>query len=239
MTAAVQDQTQDRAGQPTLVAAGLPRVNLLPREILEVRRLRIVQSWLGALVAIALLVVAGLWVLADREAATEQERLDTVSARQAGLDREVGTLLYVTETYRRVEERQLLLTTAMRGEVLWSRLLTDISRTVPDDVWLTSMTVAPVAPVVPSAESTGTAAAPATVVAPDEVATITFVGKAIDHDDVSVWLETLARQKAFTGVSFSDSKSEKIGSTDVVTFTSTGTVTTAALNPAYLVPAGN
>lgn len=236
MTAAVQDQTQDRAGQPTLVAAGLPRVNLLPTEILEVRRLRIVQSWLGALVAVALLVVAGLWVLADREAATEQERLDTVSARQAGLDREAGTLLYVTETYRRVEERQLLLTTAMRGEVLWSRLLTDISLTVPDDVWLTSMTVAPV---VPSAESTGTAAAPATVVAPDEVATITFVGKAIDHDDVSVWLETLARQKAFTGVYFSDSKSEKIGSTDVVTFTSTGTVTTAALNPAYLVPAGN
>jgi len=235
MTAPVVDQPTDATGQLRPIAIGLPRVNLLPAEILEIRRFRRVQSALGAAVMAAVLVVAGLWFVADQEAGAQQERLDSASSEQARLNREVATLAPVTETYRQVEEREALLTTALGGEVLWSRYLIDISLTVPEGVWLTSMTVAPVAA---TEESTGSAAAPADVPDSDDVATITFVGKALDHDDVATWLETQAKQRGFTDVYFSDSKRELVGDTPVYTFTSTVTVTSAALNPQYVAPAG-
>ena len=220
---------------PRPVVHALPRVNLLPAEILEARRFRKVQTGLGAAVVATTLVVGGLWFSADQEAAAEQERLDAAAASQTRLNREVAGLKPVTDTYRLVEERQRQLTTATAGEVLWSRYLTDISLSVPDRVRLTSLTLAPITQ---TTESTGTAAAPSTVTTTPGIATLTFVGKALSHDDVAVWLDSQAKQQAFTNVTFSDSKRAAATTGGIVTFTSTATVTTAALNPVYLTPTG-
>ncbi|HEY0486274.1 MAG TPA: PilN domain-containing protein [Mycobacteriales bacterium] len=211
-----------------VLTTALPRVNLLPPEIIEASRLRTIQLSMGAAVAAALVVVGGLWFVADQQAQAEQTNLDAASATQATVGRQVRELAPVAQVYAQVDQRRALLQTALGGDVEWSRYLTDLSLTVPDNVWLTSMNVTPDAG---SAATTGTASAGA-------IATITFAGTALQHDDVALWLESLAKQKGYTSAYFNSSTEATVGGTKVVNFTSTVSVTRDALSGRYSQNAG-
>jgi Tfp pilus assembly protein PilN len=215
--------------QEIVLARSLPRVNLLPPEIVEAGRLRSVQLGMGAAVVAALVVVGGLWVVADLQAQSEQEKLDTATATQSGVSRQVNALAPVQAVYAQVDQRRQLLETALGGDVEWSQYLTDLSLTVPDNVWLNSMSVAP------QTAATGTTGTAGTA---DQIATITFSGTAMQHDDVAVWLESLAKQKGYTSAYFNSSTEKEVGTTKVVDFTSTVVVTREALSGRYLQNAG-
>jgi hypothetical protein len=60
----------------------------------------------------------------------------------------------------------------------------------------------------------------------------------MQHDDVAVWLESLAKQKGYTSAYFNSSTEKEIGSTKVVDFSSTVVVTREALSGRYLQNAG-
>jgi Tfp pilus assembly protein PilN len=215
--------------QEIVLGRSLPRVNLLPPEIVEASRLRSVQLGMGAAVVAAFVVVGGLWVVADLQAQSEQEKLDAATASQTTVSRQVNALAPVQAVYAQVDQRRQLLQTALSGDVEWSQYLTDLSLTVPDNVWLTSMSVAP------QTAATGTSG---TAANPDQIATITFSGTAMQHDDVAVWLESLAKQKGYTSAYFNSSTEKEIGSSKVVDFSSTVVVTREALSGRYLQNAG-
>jgi Tfp pilus assembly protein PilN len=220
MTTQLSDQTVQIPVLESVLAAALPRVNLLPPELAEASRLRTVQLSMGGAVVAALVVVGGLWVVADQQVQAEQEKLDTAMTTQSTVSRQVGELAPVAAVYAQVEQRRQLLETALGGDVEWSQYLTDLSLTVPENVWLTSMSVTP------QTAATGTAGG--------QIASITFAGTALQHDDVALWLESLAKQKGYTSAYFNSSTEKTIETTKVVDFTSTVVVTREALSGRYL-----
>lgn len=221
---------------PTLTRIGqLPKVNLLPPEILEVRRFRRVQAGLGGALLVALGIVALLFVLAVGSQGKAQDKVDKAKATNVSLQRDVAKYDNVKAVYAQVAAREAMLTQAMGAEVQWSRYLNDASVNVPDNVWVTAFTAT-------QTPATGAAAAKPTagVAAADPgIGTVAFTGTAFEHDDVATWLESLTKAKGYANPYFSTSAKALVGSKDVVNFSSTVTVTKDAYSGRYAKPAGS
>ena len=196
-------------------AVALPRVNLLPPEIRESTRLRAVQAGIAG----AVLVTTGLvgLVAVATAAETEAARDELVAAQSAGalVQADVAGLAYVREVFAQVESTEAAVTAARAAEIPWSYLLNDLSVTIPHDVWIETVSVAP------SAVTPGQA--------PVNYGTITYTGRGRTHDDVATWLETLAAQRGLTDATFTTSAQDVTGGEPTVTFSSTATVTAEAL----------
>ena len=214
-------------------AALLPRVNLLPPEIEERRAFRRVQLGLGAGVAAAVGVIGLLVVSAGHSVSAAQEDLDAATAKQAVLNAEVAKYRNVTAIYAQADAAQAQLSTAMGDEVRYSQLLNDLSLTVPSNVWLKNIAITTAATAAPAP---GTAAPVAG--ATPTLGTFTVSGVGFDHDDVAVWLESIAGLKTYDSPYFSNSTESLIAKRKVVTFTSNANITREALSGRYTKPAG-
>lgn len=207
----------------------LPQVNLLPPEIAEKAVFRRVQVGLGAAVLACLGVVGLLYLSAASSVHSAQGDLDSATASGRSLQTQSAKYSQVTGVYARAAAAQTQLTTTMGDEVRYSQLLNDLSLSVPSNVWLTSL-----------AYSSGAAAA-ATGPAPGATAgigTLSVTGVAFSHDDVAVWLESMAAQKTYVNPYFANSTEVLLGTRKVINFTSTATVTSAALSGRYTKPTG-
>jgi Tfp pilus assembly protein PilN len=211
----------------------LPRVNLLPPEIAESRRFRRIQMGLGGAVLGAVGIVALLYVAASSSVSSAQSNVDSANARHTSLQAETAKYGDVTAVYARAAAAQAMLTQAMGEEVRYSQFLNDLSLTVPESVWLKSVTFTQTA-----AGAPGAAAATTTVLAKPGIGTVSFTGVGFKHDDVAVWLESLASQKGYADPYFSTSTEALLGTRKTVNFTSTATLTSAAYSGRYTKPAG-
>lgn len=217
--------------------ATLPRVNLLPPEIAEERVIRRVKVGLGAGLAGCAAVVGLLYTAAHASVGSAKTDLADATAQRDSLQTQVNKLSGVTQTYAEVAARQTMLSQIMGDEIQWSSYLNDLSLRMPDRVWLASVTVSqtPVTPV-----AAGVQAGPATGAVFDPgVATLNFAGIALSHDDVAVWLESLAKQKGFSNPYFTASTVADLYGNKVVNFQSTVTVTPVAYSGRYSKPAGS
>ena len=211
-------------------AALLPRVNLLPPEIGEKRAFRKVQIGLGSAVLAAVGIVGLLYVSAAGSVDSAQGSLDTATSRQGQLQVETTKYAAVTGVYARAAAAQAMLGQAMSDEVRYSQLLNDLSLSVPAKVWVKNVTYAQTA--------AGAPAAGAVTSATPGVGTLTVSGVGFSHDDVAVWLESIAGQKTYSNPYASNSSEVLLGTRKVVNFASTATVTSAALSGRYTKPAG-
>jgi Tfp pilus assembly protein PilN len=211
----------------------LPRVNLLPPEIAESRRFRRIQLGLGGAVLGAVGVVALLYVGATSSVSSAQSNLDTANARHTSLQSETAKYNDVTVIYGRAAAAQAMLTQAMGEEVRYSQFLNDLSLTVPEKVWLRNVTFTQTPPAAATAPPVAVAAATTA-----GIGTVTFSGVGFSHDDVAVWLESLATQKGYANPYFSSSTEVLLGTRKTVNFTSTATLTSAAYSGRYTKPAG-
>jgi Tfp pilus assembly protein PilN len=212
----------------------LPRVNLLPPEIAETRRFRRIQIGLGGAVLGAVGIVALLYVAASSSVSSAQSDLDTANAHHTALQAETAKYNDVTAVYSRAAAAQAMLTQAMGEEVQFSQYMKDLSLTVPETVWLKSLTFS-------QNTSTAAAAAPgaaATAVGTPGIGSVTFTGVGFSHDDVAVWLDSLAGEKGYADPYFSGSNEALLGTRKTVNFTSTATLTSAAYSGRYTKPAG-
>jgi Tfp pilus assembly protein PilN len=210
----------------TVTLDSLPRVNLLPPEIAEGRRVRRIQVGLGGAVLGAVGIVALLYVAASSSVSSAQSDLDAATASNTRLQAETARYRDVTAVYDRAAAAQAMLTQAMGEEVRYSRLLTDLSLSVPENVWIKNLTFAQAA--VPAAVGSSVSG----------IGTMTVTGIGFKHDDVAVWLESLAGQKAYTNPYFTSSTEALLGKRKTVNFNSTATLTTAAYSGRYTKPAG-
>jgi Tfp pilus assembly protein PilN len=206
--------------------ATLPRVNLLPPEIAEQRRFRRIQYGLGAGVLAAVGLVAAGFVLASSSVDAAGEELALAKAENARLEAETAKYADVTAVYAQAAAAQAMLTEAMGQEVRYSGFLSSLSLSVPDNVWVTSLSFsqAEVAPAVGGSEP--------------GVGTLTVAGMGFSHDDVALWLESLAGQEEYANPYFSTSTETLIGQRKAVEFSSTATLTQKALSGRFTTPAG-
>jgi Tfp pilus assembly protein PilN len=115
------------------------RVNLLPPEIQDARRLRRTQGMLaGGLVAVVALLGAGYaYEVHDRHGA-ERELAD-VQAQSMRLQNEQAKYADVPKTVAAIDAAELARETAMADDVEWARTLTDFSLSLPPRVRFTSL----------------------------------------------------------------------------------------------------
>ncbi len=218
---------QQATAQPVgtgLVA--LPKVNLLPPEIGEAARFRRVQLALGGGVLAAVGVVALLFVGASGSLSDANTELEASTATGSRLQAESAKYAEVTAVYAQAAAAEAMLTQAMGEEVRYSQFLNDLSLTIPENVWVKNITFkqAVVPPALGSTEP--------------GIGTVTFSGVGFKHDDVAVWLESLAKQKGYTNPYFTSSTETLIGPRKTVSFTSSATLTSDALSKRYTAPAG-
>jgi Tfp pilus assembly protein PilN len=214
----------------------LPSVNLLPPEIEQARRFRHVQLALGAGVVGSLAVVAAVFIVASGQVGAAQDDLDGSKAQTTRLEAQATEYSQVPLVYSKVEAARAQLELAMGKEIRWSFYLNDLSLKTPHNVWVTSMTAT-------SSEATAAGASTvpgqsATYIEPG-VATVSFEGYAIKHNDVASWLDSLAKQKGYAQPYFTDSTKDLIGTTPVVKFKSQVSVTDDALSKRYIQKAGS
>lgn len=204
----------------------LPRVNLLPPEIEELRRFRRIQVGLGGGVAAAVGVVALLLVAANGSVASANSEVEAASAERSRLTAETAKYADVQAVYAQAAAAEVMLTEAMGEEVRYSRFLSDLSLSVPENVWLKNLTF-----------TQGDVPAAVGSTEPG-IGTVTVTGVGFSHDDVATWLDSLATQKSYADPYFSNSTETLIGTKTAVEFNSTTTLTSAALSGRYTAPQG-
>lgn len=208
----------------------MPRVNLLPPEILEGRRLRRTKVVLGGSLVLVVAGLVGAYALQVSATHKAQDELDAAQAEHATLVQAQAKYADVPRTIRAIDAAETTRELAMANDVEWYRTLTNISLTQPSNVWLTKLTLQVSTPAAPAATGTAaTGSAPAAA----GIGTVTAEGSAIDHPDVATWLDTLGGQPGMTDAYFSSSEKALIGSKVVVDFKSTATLTSDALSHRY------
>ena|SRR5918993_2027713 len=126
-------------GTPWAQRQGPPRIDLLPRQLVEQRLVRRQRSGIGA-GFLVLLAALGIWYvletqeLNDAQAAADQERATATNLRA-----QRAQLQPLADLEAQIAAAEQLRATVYRNEIRFSGVMRDISAIVPEDVWLTSM----------------------------------------------------------------------------------------------------
>lgn len=229
-----QEQAQATAPAPTRVDwAHVPRVNLLPPEIIAHRGFRRVQQILAGTLAATIVVIGGAFFWAQAQVNEAQTRLDDERAVTVRLQREQAKYAAVPKLITTVENAETARQTAMATDVAWYAYLYDVSKVTPSPVWLTSLTASVPMP----GESSSTAASTSNPISMLGAGTLVVTGRAPTFTDVAAWLDavdTVAGLEASvldTAVLEGDLKTPRDEA--FVTFTSRITVTSAAFTHRY------
>ena len=204
----------------------VPRVNLLPPEILTARKFRRTQGVLGASVVAVAVAAGGLYVVAQNSADARAEELAVAQAETTRLKTEEAKYAEVPKIIAQVDAAKEARDQALSTNIAWYRYLNDLALTYPEAVWLDNVTATV------SASTSGAAPVPtagANPLATPGIGTVTFTGKALKHSDVASWLDVLAGTEGFADAYFSSSAKSQIDGQDVVNFTSNVVVTADAL----------
>jgi hypothetical protein len=231
---------------------GPPRIDLLPRQLVEQRVVRRQRSGIGAgfLVLLALL---GLWfVLESRELGRAQDQADQERAVATGLRARRVALQPLATLESQIAASEQLRASVYRHEIRFSGVMRDISAIVPDDVWLTSMTVnfsgsgttpGGTATTTQQSGSSAPTVTPGSPGAGSPVATISFGGAGLEHVDVGGFLRALARgpkkggQQVYLNPYFTTSQKADENGQATVTFSATVDLSSAAYSGRFQ-PAG-
>ena len=220
----------------TTTAPTTAKVNLLPPEIHEERVVR--RAKLGLVLGLVgcAAVVGVLYTGAHHSVTAAQSDLDTANQQKTALQADVARLNNVSQVYGQVAAREAMLTQLMGDEVQWSHYMNDLSLTVPSNVWLTSV-------VIGQTGASTAARTPATGASQSifdaGIGSITFNGVALSHDDVAVWLESLAKERGYANPYFTSSTEAELYNHTVYNFTSSVNVTPDAYSGRYTKPAGS
>jgi hypothetical protein len=232
---------------------GPPRIDLLPRQLVEQRVVRRQRTGVGA-GFLLVLAALGIWYLLETQALND-------ARSQADQERTVATELRgrrvqlqpLADLEAQIAASEQLRASVYKHEIRFSSVMRDISAIVPDDVWLTSMAVAfNGATTGTTPASGGTAATAQQSAAPavtpgspgagSPVATITFGGAGLEHIDVGGFLRALARgpkkggQQVYLNPYFTTSqKADENGQTKV-TFSASVDLSSAAYSGRFQPP---
>ncbi|MFL6137823.1 MAG: PilN domain-containing protein [Frankiaceae bacterium] len=222
--------------QTRVDAPALPRVNLLPPEIADARRFKRVQMALGGAVALAVLAVGGLYYQAHSGVSAAND--DVTRAQQEGtsLQHELTTYQNVTAVKSQVETAEGYLHQAMGPQVLWSHYLSDLTLTLPGNVWLTTMQINLVGQA--GASSGSSQGVQGALPAADAIGAVELQGSALSQRDVAAVLASIAKEKGFNNSYLTKSVEAVITNSTkkVANFDVTVNVTMKALSGRYLTP---
>lgn len=226
MSIATKEQTAPLAATPNTFDSGLgavemPRVNLMPPEILVKRQVTSATWIASAVVAASVVAVGAAYVLSSMQLESAKAEFQRVDAQSVVLRTEIAKLAYVPLRIARLEGVQNAKATAMRQDVLWHKFFGDISLSFPKDVWLKSMKF----------QLGGASPDP---LAPSSIGTVQVQGSSNGFPDVALWLEHLNNTSAFQHTLYSTmEKTADKSKKTTVNFSSTAVIVPEALSHRY------
>ncbi len=189
-------------------------INLLPPEVAEERtRRRRAGLLVMAGIIYVLLLIVGVFYWNTRVSAARAD-VDAQQEINAGLQQEVASLADAGALQAEFQARAALVQEALVNDIDWGIFLNDLSRLLPERVWVEAFNGSTV-----EGESIGV------------VGQVTFSGVGFNFPDVSEWLRTLG-SGGFAGVTgpwVSTASESTIGEEDVISFTSTASLTGGAV----------
>jgi len=189
-------------------------INLLPPEVAQqrTRRRRVAIAIFGAIAYLVLLVVGMLFW--DTKVDAARDDLDAQTDINLSLEREVAALGDSAVTQTQYQAKADLVRSALASDIDWGIFLNDLARLVPPRVWVDTFNGS----VVPQTT-------------PGVVGLVSFSGTGFDFPDVSAWLRALESDQfaGITGPWVTTVSQSSIGLEEVVTFSSTAVLTTAAV----------
>jgi Tfp pilus assembly protein PilN len=214
--------------------SGLPRVNLLPAEIAEARRLRRIGAGLAASVLVACAGVGGLWMHEHAAVRSAQNALAQANARNVALQGQTSQYQNVTAVKAQLQNQQAMLSTALGNEVLWSHYLADLSEAMPGNVWFDQLQLqlndgsAATTPTATTPPATTPGASTPTSTA---IGSVHLTGSALSHNDLATLLVALAGERGLANSYFTKSAEQSVTNTTKTTdeFDVTADVTPDAL----------
>jgi hypothetical protein len=243
-------------GPPRTQRQGAPRIALFPQELVTQRVVRRRRSGIGA-GFLVLLAVLGLWyVLERRELGQAQDQADQERAVATGLRVQRVQLQPLADLEAQIAAADQLKASVYKREIRFSAVMRDISAIVPDDVWLTSMSVAfggtgnasgtggtgGTATATPAGGAAATTT-PGSPGAGSPIGSITFAGAGLEHVDVGGFLRALARgpkkggQQVYLNPYFTTAQKGDAGGQTMVTFSASVDLSNAAYSGRFQ-PAG-
>ncbi|HLG01559.1 MAG TPA: type IV pilus assembly protein PilM [Acidimicrobiia bacterium] len=215
---------------PVGLALGVDKGALYRFNLLSERERRVFSVGRAAAVGAAagVLVVGGLAAFTmqrNNELSATKERLADQQATNQQIQDTIAGLQGTTDLQAESDQAQALIAAALTGEVAWSRVLQELARVIPGDVWLDSLQTSAtsgvtIAPTDPAAVASG-------------LGTLTFAATGIDYPSAAGWLQRLATLPSIRApwVSSLAEGSVTIGATEypAVTFSSNAILTDAAI----------
>jgi hypothetical protein len=226
------------AGPADAVATGrvewapVPRVNLLPPEIVEGRRLIRLKKLLGGALVVVVAGCAGAVVWAEVGVSSAQREVDAAQARAATLRSTEATYAQVPRILGLIDAATTARQTVMADDVLWYGFLSDLAVAAPKGVSLLNLDVA-------LTDSTPESSTGADPMSPAGIGQVTFSGKASEFPDVAAWLESVAGVHGLDGSTLQTATrggaagGAGAGGDSSVHFTSKVQVTSKALSHRY------
>ncbi len=198
-------------------------INLLPPEFGK-RRVQRRRMALLAFVFAAYIVVLGMGLLMWSGRVDDARRdVEAQNSIVQTLQRQVIGLADAGELAIRFQEKADLVNTALSRDVDWGIIMNDLARLLPPRLWVETFSGTVVAETIPGV-----------------VGQVAFSGIGFDFPDVSAWLRALDSEQfsGITGTWVSTLSQGTVGSEDVVTFSSTAVLTSAAVTnrAANLIP---
>jgi Tfp pilus assembly protein PilN len=200
----------------------LPRVNLLPPEIGERKRLQQMQVGVVATVLVAVAAVVFLDMQGAHNVNAAKQRVTAATSDNARLTHQLATYRDVKTTAAELAASEATLAQATSTQIRWSSYLADFSEVLPKTTWLTNMTMTEqLAP--------GSLTGPAQ--AAGNVGTLSFQGVALKYGNLAEWLDSLQPVDGLADVYFSTATEQYIGTTKTVTFAGSANLSADALCP--------
>jgi Tfp pilus assembly protein PilN len=186
------------------------QVNLLPPELRARQQTRRQATLIaGAGAAVVVLLVA-FWFLQGQKLSGVNDDIAAQNLTNSGIQTQIDELQNFQQLQAQAAAQQALLTKAFAGEVSFSQMLMDLSRTIPSDAYLDSFNASLAAPV---------AGAVATTPTTTFVGSFTASGAADGFESLASWLTRLESVKGWVNPWFS-SATETGPNTGLYTFSS-------------------
>jgi len=164
------------------------QVNLLPPELRARQKVKQLTTLIiGAGAAIIVLLLA-FWFLQGQKLAGVNDDIAAQNLTNSGLQTQIDQLQEFQQLQEEAAAQEALLTTAWTGEVSFSQMLMDLSRTIPSDAYLDSFNAALTKPVVGEVPVTPTTTF---------VGSFTTSGAADGFESLASWLTRLESVKGW------------------------------------------
>lgn len=191
-------------------------INLLPSDIRAAHRLRRVFNGVLGTAGLIVVILATLTFFQHRALNQAKHELADQKARAAQLTTQVTALAPFGAMETQLLATRRALASSLFGDVAWSRFMTDLSRTIPSDSWVTSVSM-----------SAKPGVSPAGV---PSLGTAKYSGSVKTFPGLAGWLTSMQKLSGLNFVYLNSGSKQTVGTTSVVSFSAQADLTPQMLS---------